>query len=552
MYGAFLEALPHRKPDSNSLTRVTGGVPDERVRHESWCLHHPALCLNLGPGPEFSEDATGGSMGSQAGTMTSAGGQDYSISKVILASAVGTMIEWYDFYIFGSLAAVLSPKFYPAGNDTIALIAYLSTFAVGFLVRPFGALFFGRIGDLVGRKYAFLVTLSIMGFSTFAIGLMPSYKTAGWFAPVVLILIRVLQGLALGGEYGGAAVYVGEHVPDNKRGFYTSFIQITATLGLFVSLIVILVTQNAMSKEDFAAYGWRIPFLVSIILVLISLYIRLKMKESPIFAGLKSAGMTSTQPLKDAFTKWPNLKNVLISLFGATAGQGVIWYTGQFYALFYMQTILKINVKTANIIVAIALLLGMPFFTVVGALSDRIGRKKLMMAGCLLGVLTYIPIYKAMQVAAGNNVVTVKSSRNKVTGAIGLAAMTTDANGALVPAKEAPNPNVTMLVLLVFVQVLYVCLIYGPIAAYLIEAFPAKIRYTSLSLPYHIGNGVFGGLLPLIGLSSVAATGNIYAGLYYPMIVASMTFVVGSLLLRETRGVRIWDEAAGKASTSRI
>ena len=425
----------------------------------------------------------------------------YSIWRVIMASSVGTMIEWYDFYIFGSLAAILGPKFYPPGNDTFAYIAYLATFAA-----------------------------------------------AGWFAPIVLLLIRVLQGLALGGEYGGAAVYVGEHVPDNKRGFYTSFIQITATLGLFVSLIVILVTQNSMSKEDFSAWGWRIPFLISIILVIISLYIRLKMKESPIFAELKAAGMTSTQPLKDAFTKWANLKQVLISLFGATAGQGVVWYTGQFYALFYMQTVLKVNVKTANIVVAIALLLGMPFFTVVGALSDRMGRKKLMMAGCLLAVLTYIPIYKAMERAAGNNVVTVKSARNKVTGAISLTAMTTDPSGALVPVKEAPNPNTTMLVLLVFVQVLYVCLVYGPIAAYLIEAFPAKIRYTSLSLPYHIGNGVFGGLLPLIGLSSVAATGNIYAGLYYPMIVAGATFIIGSLLLKETQGVRIWDEAGGKAS----
>ena len=475
----------------------------------------------------------------RAGTGT----PEYGIWRVIMASSVGTMIEWYDFYIFGSLAAILSLKFYPPGHDTFALIAYLATFAVGFLVRPFGALFFGRIGDVVGRKYAFLVTLTIMGLSTFSIGLMPSFATAGWFSPIVLILIRVLQGLALGGEYGGAVVYVAENVPDNKRGFYTSFIQITATLGLFVSLVVILVTQNSMSKEDFAAYGWRIPFLISIILVAISLYIRLKMKESPIFAQLKSAGMTSAQPLKDAFTKWPNLKLVLISLFGATAGQGVVWYTGQFYALFYMQTVLKVNVKTANIVVAIALLCGMPFFTVVGALSDRIGRKKLMMTGCLLAVLTYIPIYHAMERAAGNNIVSVSHTRNKVTGAIGLTAMTTGPTGALVPAKEAVNPNLPMLVFLIFVQVLYVTLVYGPIAAYLIEAFPAKIRYTSVSLPYHIGNGVFGGLLPLIGLSSVAATGNIYAGLYYPMIIAGMTFIVGSIFLKETHNNRIWSEA---------
>jgi len=455
------------------------------------------------------------------------------------------MIEWYDFYIFGSLAAVLSPKFYPPGNETFAYIAYLATFAVGFLVRPFGALFFGRIGDLIGRKYAFLVTLSIMGGATALIGLLPTYKTAGWFAPITLLLIRVLQGLALGGEYGGAAVYVAEHAPDKKRGFYTSFIQITATLGLFVSLLVVLGTQSSMTKDQFAEWGWRIPFLVSIILVTISLYIRLKMKESPIFAQIKSAGMSSTKPLTEAFTKWPNLKRVLISLFGATAGQGVIWYTGQFYALFYLQTVLKVNARTSSIIVAVALLLGMPFFTVFGALSDRVGRKWLMMASCLLAIVTYIPIYKSMQAAAGSDINGLKSTQNKVTGAISLTALTTDpATGQQVPAKEAPAPNVPKLVFLVFIQVLYVCMIYGPIAAYLVEAFPAKIRYTSLSLPYHIGNGVFGGLLPLIGLSLCARTGNIYAGLYYPMIIAAITLVIGSLFLKETHGTRIWDEYA--------
>jgi len=481
------------------------------------------------------------------GTM---GKREYSLPLVITASSVGTMIEWYDFYIFGSLAAVLSLKFYPPGNDTFAYIAYLATFAVGFLVRPFGALFFGRIGDLIGRKYAFLVTLSVMGLSTFVIGLMPTFKTAGWFAPITLIGIRVLQGLALGGEYGGAAVYVGEHSPDNRRGFYTSFIQITATLGLFVSLLVILATQASMSKEEFSAWGWRIPFLISIILVAISLYIRLKLRESPIFAQMKSAGKTSIQPLKDAFTKWDNLKQVLISLFGATAGQGVVWYTGQFYALFYLQSILKVNPRTSNIIIAVALLLSMPFFTVFGAMSDKMGRKKLMMAGCLIAVVTYLPIYHAMQRAAGNNVVTVKSARNKVTGAISLTPMTTDATGALIPAKEASNPAQGMLILLVFIQVIYVCMVYGPIAAYLVEAFPAKVRYTSLSLPYHIGNGVFGGMLPLIGLSLCAGTGNIYAGLYYPMLVAGMTFIIGSLLLRETHSTKIWDEVARQPAVS--
>ena len=484
-------------------------------------------------------------MASRAEAISAPGAAPYGIWRVILASAVGTMIEWYDFYIFGSLAAVLSPIFYPTGNQTFAYIAYLATFAVGFIVRPFGALFFGRIGDLVGRKYAFIVTLSIMGGATAIIGMLPTYKTAGWFAPIALLGIRVLQGLALGGEYGGATVYVAEHVPDNKRGYYTSFIQITATLGLFVSLLVILATQSAMSPADFQRYGWRIPFLISIVMLAISMYIRLKMKESPIFSQIKAAGMTSTQPLKDAFAKWDNLKRVMISLFGATAGQGVVWYCGQFYALFYMQTILKVNPTLANKIVAVAVLIAMPFFTVFGALSDRIGRKRIILAGCLIAVLTYIPIYKAMERAAGTNVVSLWSTRNAVTGAISLTAVTTNAAGAFVPAKEATNPNVPLLVLLVFIQVIYVCMVYGPIAAYLVEAFPAKIRYTSLSLPYHIGNGVFGGLLPLIGLSVCAATHNIYAGLYYPMAVASLTFIVGSLLLKETHGHKIWDEVGG-------
>src|SRR5207302_4136208 len=402
---------PRAAPSSRSeLSTLSPGEPPASSSRLAWTLRIA----------HRERSSRGGHMASRADAMPMGSTAEYDIWRVILASSVGTMIEWYDFYIFGSLAAVLSLKFYPPGNDTFAYIAYLATFAVGFLVRPFGALFFGRIGDLVGRKYAFLVTLTIMGGATFLIGLMPTYSAAGWFAPIVLILIRVLQGLALGGEYGGAAVYVAEHVPDAKRGFYTSFIQVTATLGLFVSLAVILVVQNLMSKEMFDSWGWRIPFIISIFLVGISLYIRLRMEESPIFRHIKSAGMTSAAPLKEAFAKWQNLRRVLISLFGATAGQGVVWYTGQFYALFYLQTILKVNTTSANYIVAIALLMGMPFFVFFGALSDRFGRKRIMMFGCIVAAISYLPIYKAMQVAAGSNIVTAISQRNPITGAISL------------------------------------------------------------------------------------------------------------------------------------
>lgn len=479
------------------------------------------------------------------------------IWQVIGASSLGTVIEWYDFYIFGSLTTVISPLFYPPGNDTFAYIMYLATFAVGFLVRPFGALFFGRIGDVVGRKYAFLVTLLIMGGATAVLGFLPTFETIGWAAPIMLLLLRILQGLALGGEYGGAAVYVAEHVPDSKRGFYTSFIQITATLGLFMSLAVILIVQNTMSPEQFAGKtdgiaGWRIPFLVSIFLIIISLYIRLRMEESPIFQQVKSSGMTSANPLIEAFTKWKNLRTVLISLFGATAGQGVVWYAGQFFALFYLQTILNVNNTSSQYIVAIALLFALPFFVVFGALSDRIGRKWIILGGCLLAMLTYIPIYSAMQSAAGSNVVTATSQKDPVTGAIKLTPQTTSPDGKLVTAEKVlpytslgellSNAAAWKLIFLIFIQVFWVTMVYGPIAAYLVEAFPAKIRYTALSLPYHIGNGVFGGLLPLIGVALIAQTGDIYAGLYYPMAIAGITFVVGAILLKETRGHKIWEE----------
>jgi MFS family permease len=472
---------------------------------------------------------------------------------VILASSVGTMIEWYDFYIFGTLAAYLAPKFYPPGNQLFQYIAYLATFAVGFMVRPFGALFFGRIGDVVGRKYAFIVTLTIMGGATALVGALPSYATAGWLSPIILIVLRVLQGLALGGEYGGAAIYVAEHVPDSKRGFYTSFIQITATLGLFVSIAVILGTQSQMSDAAFKEWGWRIPFLASLILVLISLYIRLQMKESPIFQQIKSTGMTSATPLKEAFTVPENFKRFLITLFGATAGQGVVWYTGQFFALFFMQTILKVPARDASIIVAKALLIGMPLFVLFGWLSDKIGRKRIIMAGLILAAVSYripgtqIGIYPAMQRAAGNNVTHVDHTKNKVTGATVLTPQTLDATGKAIAAPAAVNADKTKLMWLVFIQVIFVTMVYGPIAAFLVESFPTKIRYSALSLPYHIGNGVFGGLVPLVCVWIPAATGNPFDGLYYPIGIAALTFVIGSLLLRDPRNVKIWTEVAAPA-----
>src|SRR4051812_27886040 len=423
--------------------------------------------------------------GSVGAASTTAGRADYPIKRIIFASSLGTMIEWYDFYIFGSLAAVMSALLFPGKNPTWDLIKYWALFATGFIVRPFGAIVFGRIGDLVGRKYAFMVTLSIMGLSTFLIGCLPTYAAIGVAAPLLVLVLRLAQGLALGGEYGGAAVYVAEHVPDHKRGFYTSFIQITATLGFFLSLAVSIIVQNSMSAAEFSAWGWRVPFIISIFLVAISLYIRLRMKESPIFSQIKSAGMTSAKPLVEAFTHWDNLKRVLISLFGATAGQGVVWYTGQFYALFYLQTVLKVNARSAQYIIAVALLLAMPFFVVMGALSDRIGRKWIMMAGCLLAAVSYMPIYSAMQYAAGSNVVTVTSQPHRATGAMSLTPQT-EVNGVLQPAREVlPYTDFSSLIsslvalkliVLVFIQVFFVTMVYGPIAAYLVEAFPAKIR----------------------------------------------------------------------------
>jgi len=430
------------------------------------------------------------------------------IWKVIGASSAGTLIEWYDFYIFGSLATIISAQFFPKGNETVALLSTLATFATGFIVRPFGALFFGRMGDLIGRKYTFMVTLLLMGGATTAIGFLPSYESIGIFAPLLLLILRLLQGLALGGEYGGAATYVAEHSPDHQRGYYTSFIQTTATLGLFVSLGVILSTRLSLGEDIFKLWGWRIPFILSFILVLLSYVIRKKMHESPVFEAAKKSGNVSKSPLRDSFMNPENRKMVILALLGATMGQGVVWYTGQFYALYYLQTVLKVDFVIANTVVAVALLLATPFFVVFGALSDKVGRKKIMMSGMIIAALTYVPIYKAIVHFSG-----------------------WDPSN---PTATAINPNTTMLTILVFIQVLYVTMVYGPIAAFLVELFPTKIRYTSMSLPYHIGNGVFGGLVPFIGTAIVAATNDIYAGLYYPIGIAIISFLIGSFFIKET------------------
>ena len=434
-----------------------------------------------------------------------AAGDVRGIWKVIAASSVGTMIEWYDFYIFGSLAAIIATQFFPGGNPTASFLKTLATFAVGFAVRPFGALVFGRIGDLTGRKIAFLATLLIMGGSTAAIGFLPGYNRIGIAAPIALVILRLLQGLALGGEYGGAAVYVAEHAPDGRRGYYTSFIQTTATLGLFLSLAVILIVRGVVGEDAFKVWGWRVPFILSLLLVAISYYIRIRLRESPLFAILKETGKTSRAPIQESFGTWSRWRVFFVVLFGATAGQAVVWYTGQFYALLFMQTVLKVPLVTSYVCVAIALILGAPLFVFFGGLSDRIGRKKIMMTGNLLAALLYVPIYHAM--------------------------------------KLYSNPvNAVALTALVFVQVVFVTMVYGPIAAFLVEAFPARIRYTSMSLPYHFGNGWFGGFLPIIATSLVARTGNIYAGLAFPIVVALITVVVGSLFLRDQHNESIWAE----------
>jgi MFS family permease len=487
-----------------------------------------------------------------------------TIRKVIIASSAGTLIEWYDFYIFGSLSTIISERFFPKQNPTADYLATLAIFATGFIVRPFGAVIFGRIGDKVGRKFTFLLTLLLMGISTFAIGLVPDYETIGIAAPFVVLLLRLVQGLALGGEYGGAAIYVAEHSPIERRGFYTSFIQTTATIGLFVSLAVILVTRLSLDAGDFSDWGWRIPFLLSIVLVVISYFIRRKLDESPEFTALKKSGRVSKNPLKESFGNKENLKWVLLALFGATAGQGVVWYTGQFYALSFLQKTLSLEFVQSNIVIAGALLVATPLFIYFGNLSDRIGRKKIMMAGMLIAALSWYPIYKAMY-AIGDTKTKTESGRQEFSELVPLegkategpielidkvnkvtitytdgSVLTEDHSGKDMKKSLALSAlNLFLLGLLVFIQVVFVTMVYGPIAAFLVELFPARIRYTSLSVPYHIGNGVFGGLTPFIATATVAATGNPFSGLIYPITVALITFVIGMIFLRNKQGNQI-------------
>jgi MFS family permease len=521
---------------------------------------------------------------------------------VIAASSLGTIFEWYDFYLYGLLATIITSQFFSGVNETTGFIFALAAFAAGFAVRPFGALLFGRIGDLVGRKNTFLVTMGIMGLSTFAVGLLPSYASAGVVAPVLLVALRLLQGLALGGEYGGAATYVAEHAPPHRRGLYTSFIQTTATLGLFAALLVVIGVRTWLGEEAFAAWGWRLPFLVSIVLLIISLWIRMKLEESPVFKKMKEEGKGSTAPLTEAFARWGNLKIVLIALFGAVAGQAVVWYAGQFYALFFLERMLRVDGATANILIAIALALATPFFLVFGWLSDRIGRKFIILAGCALAAITYFPLFDALSHAANPALYAATASspvrvvadpsdcsvqfdpigRNKFdrhscdvvkaflarsgvsyanvaaapgtaarlevgavalpapqSGADAIKAFQDQARAALTAAgyPERADPaqvNKPLVVFILFILVLYVTMVYGPIAALLVELFPTRIRYTSMSLPYHIGNGWFGGFLPTTAFAMVAATGDIYYGLWYPIAVAALTVVVGLLFLPET------------------
>jgi len=459
--------------------------------------------------------------GASVSSPAAAAAEPTTLRRVILASSLGTLFEWYDFYLYGSLAVFFGELFFPPGNERAALLASLATFGAGFGVRPLGALVFGRIGDLIGRKYTFVVTIVTMGASTALIGFLPTYGRIGLLAPVLLVSLRLVQGLALGGEYGGAATYVAEHVPDERRGWYTSFIQTTATLGFFLSLGVIGTCRLWLGPDAFKAYGWRIPFLASFVLLGVSLYIRLRMQESPLFARLKTEGRVSKNPLKESFGNPVNLKFVLLALFGATAGQGVVWYTGQFYALTFLQRPLNLDWKLAYVLVSIALALGTPLFLVFGRLSDRIGRKKIMLWGCALAALTYVPIYVALRALANP----------------GMAASVT----------SLPLANQAGIVGLLFLQMVYVTMVYGPIAAFLVELFPTSIRYTSMSLPYHLGNGWFGGFLPLIATAATTSvwardlfgSGAIYAGLIYPIAVCLMTVVVGGLFIHETKDHRI-------------